>query len=461
MKASAESPRPAARGEGGAQRRVRGPRRRVRFEARIVLTAVAAVVPMLVAALILLYTSGATLKAVGTVLFFAVVSLFIATYLLHARLVYPLRTLANLISALREEDYTLRPRDLHAGDVLGEVMQELDTLRQTIEEGKLEAIEATALLRAVLANIDAAIFAFDPEQRLRIVNRAGERLLGRPAALLLGATAADVGLGDLLDGPETVDRRFPGGSGRWSIRRSTFREKGLPHRLLFIADISRALREEEAQAWQRIVRVLSHELNNSLAPIQSIAESTARLVARDPLPDDWRADVARGMRVISSRAEGLTRFMRAYAQLAKLPSPRKTLVALGPLVQRVAALEPRLPVVVAAGPPLTIEADADQLEQLLINLIRNAVDASLEAAGSVRIAWHARGSSVVIEVIDEGLGLAATANLFVPFFTTKPTGSGIGLVLSRQIADVHGGTLTLENRTDGRGCVATLTLPWR
>ncbi|HEV7922999.1 MAG TPA: ATP-binding protein [Thermoanaerobaculia bacterium] len=436
-------------------------RRRLRFEARMVLTAVAAVVPMLTAALVLLYTSNASSKAVGTVLFFAALSLFIATYLLHERLVYPLRTLTNLISALREEDYTLRPRDLDTDDVLGEVMQELDALRQTIEERKLEAVEATALLRAVLANIDLAIFAFDPEQRLRIVNRAGERLLGRPSARLLGAAAAEIGLGDLLEGPETVDRRFPGGAGRWSVRRSTFREKGLPHRLLFIADISRALREEEAQAWQRIVRVLSHELNNSLAPIQSIAESTARLVARDPLPDDWRTDAASGMRVISSRAEGLTRFMRAYAQLAKLPSPRKTLVALAPLVQRVAALETRLPIAVAPFPPITIEADADQLEQLLINLLRNAVDASLETGGSVRLACHARGPNAVVEVMDEGLGLAATANLFVPFFTTKPAGSGIGLVLSRQIADAHGGTLTLENRTDGRGCVATVTLPMR
>ncbi|MBV9495828.1 MAG: PAS domain-containing sensor histidine kinase, partial [Acidobacteria bacterium] len=290
----------------------------MRFEVRIMLTAVAAVVPMLVAALVLLYTSHAPARAIFTVIFFAAVSMFIATYLLHERLVYPLRTLTNLISALREDDYTLRPRDLHAGDVLGEVMQELDTLREAIESRKLEAIEATALLRAVLANIDAAIFAFDPEQRLRIVNRAGERLLGRPALRLLGATAIEIGLGDLLDGPEIVDRRFAGGAGRWSVRRSTFRERGLPHRLLFIADISRALREEEAQAWQRIVRVLSHELNNSLAPIQSIADSTARLVAREPLPEDWRDDATSGMRVISSRAEGLTRFLRAYAQLAKL-----------------------------------------------------------------------------------------------------------------------------------------------
>jgi len=429
------------------------PRRRLRFETRIVVTALAAVVPLIVALVALLLSSHASFKVISTVCALIAASLFIATYLLHERLVYPLRTLTNLISALREEDYTLRPRGADRDDVLGEAMLELDALRDTMEERKLEAIEATALLRAVLAEIDAAIFTFDPEQRLRLVNRAGEKLLDKPAMRLIGRTAAEVGLGGFVEegGPEVVE-------GRWSVRRTTFREKGLPHRLLFITDISRALREEEAQAWQRIVRVLSHELNNSLAPIQSIADSTARLIARDPLPDDWRDDAASGLRVISSRAESLTRFMRGYAQLAKLPPPRKRELDLGALVRRVAALETRLPVIVNDGPHMTVEADEDQLEQLLINVVKNAVDASLETQGNVRIEWHARGGGAVVEVLDEGPGLAATANLFVPFFTTKPKGSGIGLVLVRQIADAHGATFTLENRRDGRGCIATLAL---
>jgi nitrogen fixation/metabolism regulation signal transduction histidine kinase len=423
-------------------------RRRLPFETRIVVTALVAVVPLLVALLVMLVASHASLKAAGTVAFIGVASIFIATYVLHERLVYPLRTLTNLISALREEDYTLRPRDLDRGDVLGEALIELDALRDTIEQRKLEAIEATALLRAVLAEIDAAIFTFDPEQRLRLVNRAGERLLGRPSMRLIGHTAAEIGLGELMsnDAPAVFDQR-------WSVRRSTFREGGLPHTLLFLADISRALREEEAEAWRRIVRVLSHELNNSLAPIQSIADSTARLVAREPLPHDWRDDATSGLRVISSRAESLTRFMRGYAQLARLPQPSKKPVDLGALVKRIAALETRMPVTIDEGPHVIVEADEDQLEQLLINVLKNAVDASLETGGGVRIEW--RGAA--IRVFDEGPGLAATSNLFVPFFTTKPSGSGIGLVLVRQIADAHGATFTLENRRDRRGCVATLT----
>lgn len=424
-------------------------RRRMRYEMRIVVTALVAVVPLILALFTFLLVTHARMRAYGTVAFLAAISIFTATYLLHERLVYPLRTLANLISALREEDYTLRARELDRGDVLGEALIELDALRNTIEERKLEAIEATALLRAVLGEIDAAIFTFDPEQRLRLVNRAGEKLLDKPSIRLIGRTAAEIGLGALMhdDAPAIFEQR-------WSVRRSMFRQGGLPHTLLFLTDIGRELREEEAEAWRRIVRVLSHELNNSLAPIQSIAESTARLVAREPLPDDWRDDAASGLRVISSRSEALTRFIAGYAQLARLPQPRKRPVDLGALVHRVAALETRIPVVVDEGPRVTIDADEDQLEQLLINVLKNAVEASLETAGSVCVTWSARG----VQVLDEGPGLAATANLFVPFFTTKPNGNGIGLVLVRQIADVHGAAFTLQNRRDRRGCVATLTL---
>ena len=119
----------------------------------------------------------------------------------------------------------------------------------------------------------------------------------------------------------------------------------------------------------------------------------------------------------------------------------------------------RLPVKVLAGPEIVVGADSVQLEQLLINLIRNAVDASLETKGAVEVGWTRQNGQVVVSVKDEGLGLANTANLFVPFFTTKTSGSGIGLVLSRQIAEAHGGTLTLENRDDASGCEARLRLP--
>jgi two-component system nitrogen regulation sensor histidine kinase NtrY len=428
------------------------------YERKIVLIAAGALVPVVVTALVLMFVGDFSAKVQWTVLAVVAVSLFAGTFILHEQLVYPLRTLSNLITALREEDYSLRARHTKREDALGEAMVELNALATLMESRKLEAVEATALLRGVLEQIDVAIFTFDERGQLRLVNRAAERLLAQPAERLIGRTASDLGIGDLGE-EATIDRTFPGATGRWDVRQSAFRERGIPHRMLVIADITRALREEEVEAWRRIVRVLGHELNNSLAPIKSIAGSLERLVTREDLPEDWRDDLARGMRVIATRTEALTRFTRAYAQLARLPEPRKRDVRLRDLVQRIAVLETRVPVSLA-GPELTVHADEDQLEQLLINLMKNAADASAETGGGVTIEWHRANGAAVICVADEGRGISGTANLFIPFFTTKPEGSGIGLFLSRQIAEAHGGTLSLENRADGRGAVATLRLEY-
>ena len=429
----------------------------MRYERRIILTALAALAPLALTALLLVFAGDFSAKVVWTVLFVLAVATVVAVYVLPEQVTFPLRTLSNLITALREEDYSLRARDARRDDALGEVMVEVNALAALMESRKIEAVEAVALLRAVLIRIDAAIFAFDDADRLRLVNPAGERLLAIPRERLLGETALTLGLEDLLaeEGPSTIDRTFGGGAGRWDVRRSAFRERGVPHRLLVLADITRALREEEADAWRRIVRVLGHELNNSLAPMKSIAVSLEQLVSQDELPDDWREDLVSGMRVIGSRTEALTRFTRAYAQLARLPEPRRRDVRVDALVRRVAALETRVPVA-ANGPETTIRADEDQLEQLLINLIKNAADA---ARSRVDVRWRVNGDGLTLLVEDDGAGVSGTENLFVPFFTTKPSGTGVGLFLSRQIAEAHGGTLTLANRADGRGAVATLRLP--
>jgi len=330
-----------------------------------------------------------------------------------------------------------------------------------MREQRLGALEATALLRTVMEEINLAVFAFDDEHRLRLANRAGEKLLAQPVERLLGRTAQELGLANCLEGEpaRTFQAAFPGGLGRWGMRRSSFRQGGLPHQLLVLADLSQALREEERQAWQRLLRVLGHELNNSLAPIKSISGSLSALLAKDPLPEDWRDDAQRGLGVVTTRADALSRFMEAYSKLARLPQPKLRPVELGPLIRRVAGLETRLEVAVTPGPDVTVQADPDQLEQLLINLVRNGTDAALETKGGVRVGWIRSGASLEIRVEDEGPGLSNTANLFVPFFTTKPGGSGIGLALSRQIAEGHSGSLTLENRTDRTGCRAQLRLP--
>jgi two-component system nitrogen regulation sensor histidine kinase NtrY len=377
------------------------------------------------------------------------------------RVVFPLRTISNLLGALREGDFSVRARGGRRDDALGEVVLEVNALSETLREQRLGALEASALLRKVMEEIDVAVFAFDGEQKLRLVNRAAERLLGQPATRLLGRTARDLGLAECLEGesPRTAPLSFPGRAGRWEIHRSTFRERGLPHQLLVLSDLSRALREEERQAWQRLIRVLGHELNNSLAPIRSVAESLETVLRREPLPGDWREDARRGLAVIGARADALSRFMGAYARLARLPPPQLRPVNVGEWIRRATRLETRLAVKLQPGPELTVRADGDQLEQLLINLVRNAVDAALETGGGASVAWRKNGKYLEVQVEDDGPGLSNPGNLFVPFFTTKPAGSGIGLVLCRQIAEAHGGTLTLENRKTGRGCEARVRLP--
>lgn len=437
--------------------------RRLRLDQQIFLLAFGAGLPGAVTALWILWTEAYTPKVQWTLTVVILTTLFGLAASVRRRIVVPLQTLANLLAALREDDFSIRGRTNNPDDPMGAALIEVNALAETLHKQRLGAVEATALLRTVMEQIDVAVFAFDPEQRLRIVNRTGERLMGKSMEHMLGRTADELQLKDWFgDAPRVVDisPAGGGGAGRWEVRKTTFRLGGLPHDLLVLSDVSRPLREQERQAWQRLIRVIGHELGNSLGPIKSIAGTLETLLNRQPQPSDWREDMTRGLQVIASRTESLSRFTGASARLARLPAPRLAPVVLKPLLQRVAGFDTRVPVVLKPGPDVTVDADGDQLEQLLINLLRNAADACLEVGGSlVTTGWRRTRAGLEIFVEDEGPGLSNTANLFVPFFTTKPGGSGIGLVLCRQIAEGHGGSLILENRKDARGCRARLTLP--
>jgi len=454
------------------------PKRRLSHERTVLVYALLAGLPAVVVAMWYLWLgSDATPKAQWTL------TLLIATcwlgfaFAVQEHVIRPLHTMANLLSALREGDFAIRARGARRDEPLGDVMAEINTLSRTLQAQRLSALEATALLRTVMEEINIAIFAFDDDRKLRLANHAGQLLLDKPAERILGRAAAEIGLAETLVGAPArmLTMAFPGATGRWGMRRSAFREGGRPHQLVVIADLSRTLREEELQAWQRIVRVLGHELNNSLAPIKSIAGSLGTLLKNPRRAPDWEDDMRSGLDIIAARAESLARFMQAYARLARLPQPTLAPCALRPLVQRVVALETRLRVDVLGGPDLTLACDAAQIEQLVINLVKNAVEATLEQRGvareqngradersidaGVRLQWRRSAGAVELLVEDAGPGIAQATNLFVPFFTTKPEGSGIGLVLCRQIAENHGGTLTLVNRADSTGCIATLRLP--
>jgi PAS domain S-box-containing protein len=425
-----------------------------------------------------------------------------AGFAVRGRVVRALQTVANLLAALRERDYSIRAHGADARGALGLAIWELNALSDGMRQRRLEAREAGALLRHVMDSIDVALFGFDEGGRLTLVNREGEALLGMTEERALGRGAAALGLAVALAGdtPRLVDLRFPARAGRWELRRGEYRQDGRPSTLVALADLSRALREEEREAWMRLVRVLSHEINNSLAPIQSLAGTLRAMLERGGaaaaggatgaggaaagaegaagaaatgaagagpppappgMPTPRAADLVEGLGVIEGRARSLGRFMSAYATLTRLPKPALGTVDLGAVVRHAARLETRLAVDVAEGPAVALEADAAQLEHMLINLVRNAVDAALETGGGARVAWRLERGAVEIRVEDDGPGLADTENLFVPFYTTKEHGSGIGLALSRQIAEAHGGSVSLENRREGSGCVATVRLPVR
>jgi two-component system, NtrC family, nitrogen regulation sensor histidine kinase NtrY len=441
------------------------PRHTRSHERRVLLLALLGPLPALLTVAGLLAFGDYSSKVRWTLALVVGVSWLAGAFALRERVVRALQTVTNLLGAMREGDFSVRGRGVDPRDALGEALAEINTLADTLARQRTGAVEATALLSKVMAEIDVAVLAFDRERRLRLVNRAGERLLSPSSESLLGASADTLGVAGLLEGdaPRTLDAAFPGsgGPGQWELRRSSFRLGGLPHELVVLTDLRRALREEERQAWQRLVRVLGHEINNSLAPIRSIAGDLQQTVALPPAERaaDWQEDVTRGLAVIERRSESLGRFMNSYARLARLPPPSFAPVDVGTWLRRVVDLEKRLHVRLAIGPPLTVLGDSDQLEQLLINLVKNGVEAAQETGGGVEVSWRKLARQVEVVVADEGPGLPTTHNLFVPFFTTKPAGSGIGLVLSRQIAEAHRGTLLLEPRRDRTGAAARLRLP--
>jgi two-component system, NtrC family, nitrogen regulation sensor histidine kinase NtrY len=442
-------------------------RSRVRYERRVLVLAFLVALPSMAVSVVLVLVQNWSTDSKVALLAAEAIAWFLLVLAQHEQIVRPLQTLTNVVAALREEDYSFRARGAAMDDALGELAIEVNALADVLTIQKTSAIEATALLSRVVEEIDAPLFAFDPDHKLKLVNSAGERLLQQSAARLLGATAAELNLQPCFEAESETLVPLPySPNSRWMVRRSSFRQDGVPHTLIVLSDVSRALREEERSAWQRLIRVLGHELNNSLAPIKSIAGSLSSRLKRTSLTNEEREDFEKGLSIVEGRAESLNRFLQAYRQLATMPPPKLKPISLRSLVERVAGLEMRVVIEVRDDPDVTLQADPDQLEQMLINLIKNGVEAAKEVSGGgaaaapeVLVGWDVDGGNVQLKVEDNGPGIMNPSNAFVPFYTTKQGGSGIGLVLSRQIAEAHGGRLELVNRVGVRGCMARVSLP--
>lgn len=445
----------------GSRRRGRQrPSRGMSFEARLRILALCVALPGLLVScglLIALHASRSLwLTLLGVILF----STLILYGLLMEHVERPLQTLTNVIGALREDDYAFRARGSATGDVLGELAIEVNALADMLQDQRAGALEASALLRRVVGSIDAPVLAFDPGDVLRLKNAAAESVFALAPDESVGKTAEQLGLTRVLTEPDEgiVELEHDGRSTRWVIHRSSFRQRGVPHALLLLTDVSAALREEERQAWRRLIRVLGHEINNSLAPIKSIAGSLRTQLLSGVATDE---DLDRGLHIIESRAESLHRFVQAYRQLAQLPPPKLQKTPLTPLMERTLALEQRLQAELVGGPDITLTIDPDQMEQMLINLVRNAVEAALTTRWGkprVQVGWQLDAGNVIIGIEDNGPGIANDSNLFVPFYTTKSGGSGVGLALARQIVEAHAGSVRLTNRRAG-GARAVVTLP--
>jgi nitrogen fixation/metabolism regulation signal transduction histidine kinase len=457
----------------------------LRFEVR--LRVYSGVLCVLVLGLLaaLLFVLHLSVASVVSILVVVTLALLLAVTTFMDQVIRPLQTLANVVAALREEDFSFRARGARANDSFGDLAIEINALADMHQSQRLGSLEAAALFRRVIAELDVPVLALDQSNRLRLVNPAAERLFHINATRDLGRAATDLNLERLTATGESgeaviqIDDRLARAPSRWMVHASQFRQRGIPHTLFLLSDVSTALREEERVAWQRLIRVLGHEISNSLAPIKSIAGSL-----RSRLPNEMNGslpDFERGLEVIEGRAESLNRFVQAYRQLAQLPRPVLRRVSVRSLLERVISLEQRLPVELKRIPDVDVLVDPDQLEQLLINLVRNAVEAAFSAreasieqtiaakttpspgqvalAPAVSIEAAPRDGFLSIVIADNGPGLTNPDNLFVPFYTTKKSGSGVGLVLARQIAEAHSGTLELQSRADAQGCEAVVRIP--
>jgi len=429
------------------------------FSQKIFTLTLAASIPSYVCCLIFLWLIDYSVYAKVLLTTLLSLSVFGFAWLIKQQLQFQFQTLSNLVEAIRGGDFTLRGKKRADNDPLTELTGQINLLSASLSEQRVASEEAYRLLDKTIAHINVAIFALDANNKIKLANPAAGRLFSCNFLQLFGQSAESLALTTFFTGEQTqlLEHTFPGGSGRWQIRLDSYRDKGIQGKLLFITDLKTVLREEELKAWKNLIKVISHEVNNSLYPISSMSQTLAKLVNREPLAEDWKEDLSEGLSVIGERANNLTDFIKRYAKVAKLPEPNKQIFSMSQLIAHTAIIQSNPQDIIideSSNQNMELFADRSMIEQVMINLLKNA----LEAGAPVELSWGENKQSQWLIILDHGQGIKNTANLFVPFYSTKPTGSGIGLVLCQQILDKHQGRLTLENSKHA-GCLVKVTLP--
>lgn len=399
---------------------------------------------------------GAAKAAVSVVLLLWIV---VVASTVRGEVLRHIRTLSNLVESTRAQDYSMKAARARDPGELAELYQQINSLTDSLKIGRQSEQELLSILEKVVSQINVAIIVFDSHDAIRLVNPLAGVLLKSSPDELIGVNCADTVLAQLplSAEPTLVDFRFPGADGRWQIRQHYYRHQGQPSRIVFIADLKQVLSDEEIAAWQRLIRVISHEVNNSLTPITSLCQTLAGMLAKSDTVHD--ADVRVGLSVIAERAKGLQDFISVYARLARLPEPQKIVFQAGDLADRLQRIFAGQALEIVPFPDAAVYGDPVHLEQALINLIKNGLEANPSSAPAVQLSCRLRDGQCEFQIADHGAGIGNPDNLFVPFYTTKTEGAGIGLILCRQIAAKHHGHVSLENRPDGPGAVARLILP--
>lgn len=388
-----------------------------------------------------------------TILTVVFIPLCIVFWRFYQKIIIPFYSLTNLVEAVRLEDYSLRIKNPYQSGILQTLSYEISTLAEDLQQRKQSYDQHTLLIFHLIEQLETPIVIFNHQLQLTHANEAFSKYIEQPWQSIR------LTLGKKLGFKYDQDWQFVDQNQNkvWQIKHSQFTQNEQTFHLVILTNVEALLRVNQQKSWLQIIRVLSHEIRNSLTPIKSLAQT---LVSMEP--EGSQANQA--LQVIVEQSTSLQEFVNRYSVISKNIEVNKAWFDSDKFVETVAALFPQQSIVVN-NQLEQIYGDAVLLKQVLINLIKNAIEATTEIANenhqpniALNLGSHQtqQGENVVIEVIDNGQGIANTENLFVPFYTTKKQGHGIGLGLCQNIIEQHGGRLTLTNNQDKNGAIAKI-----